>query len=157
MTVTIRSLFEARSRREQRLLALLALFALPLLIYLLLVVPLTRAYQDALRTELAAIDRNGRVKAMADRMARTGANAPAVADLSLFLIDNARAGGLAATAERGAEPALSKVRIEPAGAATVFAWIRQLETQGYRIDSMRLTPGAEGMVEADLVVRGGAR
>lgn len=155
--MSIRTWFETRSQREQRMIALMALIAMPLLIYLVLVVPLTRAYQDALRTELASIDRNGRIKAMADRLARGGSNAPAVADLSLFLIDNARAGGLTVTAERGAEPAVSTVRIESAGAPTVFGWVRQIEAQGYRIDSMRLTPGAEGLVAADLVVRGGAR
>lgn len=153
---TIRTWFEGRTQREQRMVLAMALIALPLLIYLLLVVPLERAYKAALQDELAAVDRNGRVKAMADRMAAGSKAAPAVADLSLFLIDNARGGGLTVSAERGAEPALSTVRIDPTSAPAIFGWIRGLENQGYRIDSMRITPGTGGQVGAELVVRGGA-
>ena len=136
----------------------MAMIALPLLIYLLLVAPLTTAYQDALKDQLAAVDRNGRVKAMEERMARGGdTRAPTVADLSLYLVDNARGSGLTVTAQRGTEEAMSTVKIDPTSASSVFGWIRGLEAQGYRIESMRIAPGADGQVGAELVVRGGAQ
>ena len=155
--VVIREWYEARSIREQRMLLAMALVALPLLLYLLLVLPLSSAYQHALRTQLEAVDRNGRVKAMAKRLETGAAAPPAVADLNLFLIDNARASGLTVAADRGAEPALSSIKIDATSPSSVFTWIRQLEGQGYRIDSLRLTPAANAQVSAELIVRGGGR
>jgi general secretion pathway protein M len=90
VSVEIKQWYAARSPRERRLLLMMAAIAAPLLVWLLLVAPLGNAYDEALQRHLQAVDRNGRVKALAARAAGGDVKAPVtVQDLALFLGDSA--------------------------------------------------------------------
>ena len=112
MIVRLRDWYLARTVREQRLLQLMAALAVPLLIWLVLVMPLGNAYDDALRRQLEAVDRNGRVKALAARASAGGARVPAaVPDLALFIADSARQRGITAEVQAGSAPGSAVITI----------------------------------------------
>lgn len=146
--------YSSRSLREKRLLMAMIAILVPLLIYFLLVVPLSNAYRNALQQHLDAVDRHGRVSALAARSAGgRAAVAPTVPDLSLYLIDSARQNGIEASSQGSANNA--SVQVQYSAAGSLFAWIGSLETAGFAIDSVRISPAGEGMVSGTFTVRGG--
>lgn len=151
MIVIVRRWYDARSARERRLILAMAVIAVPLLIYLLLVAPLTSAYRESLQEHLAAVDRNGRVKALVEPSA-TGRSArrSVVSDLPLWLGDHARQAGITATAQGSTSRAT--VAIDSAAPAALFGWIASLEAAGYVIEDVRITPIPDGGVSAGLTV-----
>ncbi len=157
MIVMLRQFYGARSKREQRLLLLMAAIVIPLLLWLLLVRPLNAAYDDALQRHLQAVDRNGRVKALA---ARASGGAPvvpaAVPDLAVFLSDSARQRGIAAEA-RSASPGFAAVSIASSAAPGALDWLRGLEVSGYRVSDVRISPTGGGSVAVAATVSGAAR
>ena len=154
MIVVLQRWFDARSVRERRLLQAMAAIALPLLLYLALIAPLTASYRDTLRDHLAAVDRNGRVKALAEPVAPpAGRQSRPVGDLALFLADEARQRGITASAEGSA--ARASVTVDQSSPSALFAWMAALEASGYRLEEVRIAPLAEGGVSASLAVRPG--
>lgn len=155
MIVIVREWYNARSERERRLLLLMAAILVPLLIWLLLVMPLGRAYDDALRSHLQAVDRNGRVKALAARTSGSkGTVPPAVPDLALFLGDNARQRGITAEARAGSAPGSAVISIASSAAPTALDWLRGLEASGYRLSDVRIAPSGAGAVTVTATVSG---
>lgn len=153
MIAIVRAWYGERSIRERQMILAMAAIAVPLLIYLLLVAPVTAAYRASLQEHLAAVDRNGRVKALTER----GSAAPdttraIVTDLPLWLADSARQAGLTATAQGSAERAT--VTIDRASASALFGWIATLEAAGYALDDIRIAPIPSGGVSAGFVVVG---
>lgn len=158
MIVQLRAWYRARSRREQRLLQLMAAIVIPLLVWLLLVRPLGNAYDEALRRHLQAVDRNGRVKALAARASGGAANAPAaVPDLVLFLSDSARQHGIAAEGRAASAPGSAVISIASSGAPTALEWLRGLEADGYRVSDVRIAPTGGGAVAVTATVSGRAQ
>ncbi|HET9398332.1 MAG TPA: type II secretion system protein GspM [Sphingomicrobium sp.] len=158
MIVQFRSWYGARSVREQRLLQLMTAIAIPLLIWLLLVRPLSNAYDKAVQSHLQAVDRNGRVKALAERASGGKANAPApVPDLPLFLSDRARQRGIAAEGRPGSAPGSAVISIASSSAPSAFEWLRGLEADGYRLNDVRVAPTGGGAVSVTATVYGPAR
>ena len=155
MIVQFREWFGARTLREQRLLQLMAAIAIPLLIWFVLVLPLSNAYDDALQRQLQAADRNGRVKALAARAATGDAKAPAaVPDLALYLGDSARQRGIAAETHAGAAPGSAVISIASASAPTALEWLRSLEEQGYLVSDVRVAPAGNGSVTVTATLSG---
>lgn len=147
MIVQLREWYAARTLRERRLLQLMAAIAVPLLIWFVFVMPLSNAYDDALQRQLQAADRNGRVKALAARVAAAGTRAPAaVADLALYLGDSARQRGITADTRAGPAPGSAVVSIASASAPTALEWLRNLEEQGYSVGDVRIAPAGNGSV-----------
>lgn len=158
MIVHFRAWYRARSRREQRLLQLMAAIVIPLLVWLLLVRPLSNAYDQALQRHLQAVDRNGRVKALAARASGGDANAPAaVPDLALFLSDSARQRGIAAEGRAASAPGSAVISIASSSAPTALEWLRGLETDGYRVSEVRIAPTGGGAVAVTATVSGRAQ
>lgn len=154
MIVVLQRWFDARSVRERRLLQAMAAIALPLLLYLALIAPLTASYRNALQEHLVAVDRNGRVKALAEPVSRSAARqSRAVGDLALFLADEARQRGIAARAEGSA--ARASVTVDQSAPSALFAWMAELEASGFRLEEVRIAPLPEGGVSASLAVRQG--
>lgn len=155
--VKFRDWYGARSRREQRLLLLMTAIVIPLLIWLLLVMPLSTAYDDALQRHLQAVDRNGRVKALAARSSGGAATAPAsVPDLALFLGDSARQRGITAET-RAASPGSAVISIASSAAPLALDWLRGLEAAGYRVSDVRIAPTGAGAVTVTATVSGTAQ
>ena len=156
MIVVVRDWYGQRSAREQRLLLAMLAMALPLLIWLALVVPLERAYDRALERQLEAVDRHARILSLAERAKGAPARrAVQVADLGLFLTDNARQAGLTAAPSAAPTPGSSLVTIATASPPAALEWLRQLETAGYLVSDVRMTPAADGSVAVTATIGGG--
>lgn len=140
----------ARTARERRLLAAMAAILLPLLMYALIVSPMSNAYRDSLQEHLVAVDRNARVKALAEA---AGDARPAVApnapDLALYLIDNARQRGIEANGEGNSTRA--RISVQRVAPSAILSWLNGLENAGYAVESLRIASVGDGSVSAELV------
>jgi len=148
MIVTIRDWFRARMLREQRLVLLMLWIALPVLAWLLVVRPLSAAYDDALDDHLAAIDRHGRVLALAESAKATPARRVEAnkADLQLIVTQAATQAGITL---QGANPIGSDavdVTVSGGRATVLGQWLAQFEAQGVAIQQMSMTPLSDGTV-----------
>lgn len=153
MIVRFKEWYGARSLREQRLLQLMAAIVIPMLIWLLLVMPLSNAYDDALQRQLQAVDRNGRIKALAARVSGGEATVPAaVPDLALFLNDRARQRGITTEARPGPAPGSAAISIASSAAPIALDWLRGLEADGYRVSDVRIAPTGGGSVAVTATV-----
>lgn len=149
MIVTVRQWYESRSVRERRLLLLMLAIALPLLAWLLIVAPLSNAYDDALDRHLEAVDRNGRIRALADPARATR---PAVvptagsADLALIVTEAATQSGLTLDSTSAAGPDTVTIAIAQARPTAAVQWLRDFELRGIRVEDLRMTPASDGTV-----------
>ena len=158
MIVHVRTWYGARSRRERLLLQLMAAVAIPVLIWLLLVRPLGNAYDTALQRHLQAVDRNGRVKALAERVSGGEAKVPAAApDLAQFLGDSARQRGITLVGRAAPAPGSAVISIASISAPTALEWLRGLEADGYRVNDVRVVPTGGGAVAVTATVSGRAQ
>lgn len=160
MIVTVREWYGARSLRERRLLLLLAALVVPLLAWFAIIVPLGGAYDSALDRQLEAVDRNGRVRALADpsRNARP-ATVPAVPvtvmpgapvpDLPLVIAEAATQAGLTLDSTSAAGPDAVAITIAQARPTAAVQWLRDLEQRGIRVEDLRMAPGADGTVSVN--------
>jgi type II secretory pathway component PulM len=146
MISAIRTWLAARSVRERQLLLLLAVIALPLAAWLLVVRPLDRGHEAALQRNLEAVDRNGRIRLLAEA-ARTPlpARRPA-ADLELLVAESAARSGLVLDSNSPLGPGTVSVTIMQATPTAVIQWLAEAEGQGLRIEGLRMTPAGEGTV-----------
>jgi general secretion pathway protein M len=149
MIVSIRSWYLERSVRERWLIALMAAIAVPLLAWLLILAPLNAAYDNALERHLEAVDRNGRVRALANaRQAATPVvvAAPGGADLALIVAEAATQAGLSLESTNPAGPDAVTISIARARPAAAVQWLREFELRGIRVEDLRMTPGTDGTV-----------
>lgn len=149
MIVGARHWYESRSVRERRLLLLMSAIAVPLLAWLLLVAPLSNAYDEALDRHLEAVDRNGRIRALADpaRVARSAA-VPMTggAELALVVTEAATQAGLTLDSTSAAGPDTVTIAIAQARPTAAVQWLRDFELRGIRVEDLRMTPAADGTV-----------
>lgn len=144
----VRAWFAARSQREKRLLVLMAAVALPTLAWLF-VIPLQAAYESALQEQLEAVDRNGRVRALAEgARARPAAERQpqAAADLALVVTESAAQAGIPLEIHSPAGPNAVTVQVGNANATAVIQWLGDLETRGISVEELRMTPSADRTV-----------
>lgn len=148
MIVAIREFYLARSTREQRLILLMAAIAAPLLAWLLIIRPLGSGYEAALDRHLESVDRNGRVKALAEN-ARSG-EAPGTRapgpDIALLVAESASRSGLAIESGGNAGAGAVSVSVASAPPVTAMQWLRELELGGVRVEELRMVPAGQGMV-----------
>lgn len=138
--------WQARSVREQRLLGLMALLALPILIWLLILRPLDEARADAARRLAAAtadIVALGAAKAMLEAAPAAGAGpvmprvqaAVSAAGLSLSSLDASGPNGVTA-------------RIAAARAPVLLRLIAALEAEGISVTSLSVSRNQDTSVNA---------
>lgn len=159
MIVRVREWYAGRSTREQRLLLVMLAIAMPLLVWLAVVQPLGEAYDEALREQLEAVDRHGRVLALADS-AKTrqsvDSRSPAAVDLQLLVTESASQAGIALQAVNPSGTDSVDVTIEGASAIAVAQWLRGLEARAIAADELRMTPRPDGTVGTSVrLVRAG--
>jgi general secretion pathway protein M len=148
MTASIRDWFLDRTKREQRLILLMLALALPLLAWLLVVRPVVEAYDDARQDHLAAVDRHGRVLALAG----TAKSAPSLpveaskADLQLVVTEAASQAGI--TLQGATASGANSVDVTVAGgrATALGQWLAQFEARGITVRQMTMTPLPDGTV-----------
>ena len=148
MIVTVRTWYLGRSARERRMLLLMLAIALPLLVWLLFVRPLNRAYEAALQDQLEAVDRNGRVRALAklvDQKPQGNVKARLGPDLVVVVAESATQAGIPLDSNEARGP--DEVRISAASASlrSVVPWLQGLETRGLGVAELRVVPGQAGM------------
>ena len=149
MIVTVREWYVSRSERERRLILIMLAIAVPLLAWLLVVLPLSLARESALERHVEAIDRNGRVRALADpdRSARPAVAALAAGpDLPLVIAEAATQAGLTLDSTTAAGPDDVSISIAQARPTAAVQWLRDFELRGIRVEDLRMTPGADGTV-----------
>lgn len=149
MIVTVRHWYQSRSIRERRLILLMLAIAVPLLSWLLIVAPLSAAYEDALDRHLEAVDRNGRVRALADpaRVTRPAiAPGSGGAELALVVTEAATQAGLTLDSTSAAGPDTVTIAIAQARPPAAVQWLRDFEQRGIRVEDLRMTPAADGTV-----------
>ena len=148
MTATIRDWFVARSKREQRLTLLMLAIALPVLAWLLVVRPLSAAYDDALQDHLAGVDRHGRVLALAEA-ARSTQSRPveaSEADLQLIVTEAAGQAGIALQGATANGANAVDVTVAGGRATALGQWLAQFEARGITVQQMTMTPQPDGTV-----------
>ena len=142
MIVVTREWFMGRAERERWLLAAMLAIALPLLLYLLIYAPMSRALEAAKDRHVAAVEQNGRVKAQLLQLregAATTTSAPPIGDLALLVGESAGRSGiaLATTEARGTGVAVS---LSATSTTAAFRWLRELEAQGAVVTDLKVTP-----------------
>jgi len=148
MIVQLRDWYTSKSLRERRLLLLMAAVALPLLVWLLVVRPLANAYDAALERHLAAVDLNGRVRALAagtSGRAIVNVGAPS-SDIALVIAERAAQSGLVLDSNSAAGPNDVSISIGAAPTIAATQWLAQLERDGFAINDLRMTPTPDGSV-----------
>jgi len=144
----VRDWFLGRTHREQRLILLMLAIALPVLAWLLAVRPLSAAYDAALDDHLAAIDRHGRVLALAEAARSTPARRVEAnkADLQLVVTQAATQAGIDLQAANASGPNAVDVAVIAGRATALGQWLAQFEAQGIAIQQMTMTPQPDGTV-----------
>lgn len=149
MIVAVREWYGSRSARERRLILAMLAIAVPLLAWLLIVAPLSRAYEAALERHLEAVDRNGRVRALADpaRASRpVMVQASGAADLSLIVAEAAAQAGFTLDSASPAGADTVAISVAQARPTAAVQWLRDFELRGIRVEDLRMTPAADGTV-----------
>lgn len=149
MIVAVREWYGGRTRREQLLLLAMVAVAVPVLLWLVIVMPLTAAYRDALQDQLEAIDRHGRVLALADAAKARPAQAPspdAGTDMQLLLTEAAAQAGIALQQATPEGQDAATVAAAGVRAPAVAQWLRELDARGIAVSELRMTPQGDGTV-----------
>lgn len=148
MIVRVREWYTQRTSRERRMLIAMVALAVPLLAWLAVIRPLDIAYEEALERHLEAVDRHGRVAALADRVTSQPSRPTAPRDVELQFIVSEAAGlagvSLADVTPSGADAVA--VTAADARAPAASEWIRSLEARGLVVEELRMAPTAEGGV-----------
>ena len=158
MTASIRDWYLGRTKREQRLILLMLAIALPVLAWLLVARPVSAAYDRALEDHLAAIDRHGRVLALAE----AARSAPArriqsnKADLQLVVTEAASQAGITLQGTIPTGPNGVDVTVSGGRATALAQWLAQFEAQGIKVQQMTMTPLPDGTVNMSARLARGA-
>ena len=144
----VRDWIRGRTRREQHLILLMLTIALPVLAWLLVVGPLSGAYDQALDDHLAAIDRHGRVLALAEGAKSTPARRVQAnkADLQLIVAQAATQAGITLQGANASGTNAVDVTVAGGRATALGQWLAQFEAQGIAIQQMSMTPQPDGTV-----------
>jgi len=146
---SIREWFAGRSPRERWMVILMLAIVVPVVAWLLVVRPLNSAYDAALERHLQAVDRNGRVRMLAElarkQPGRARAAAP-VADLGLVVAEAAGQSGLTLDGNNPIGPNSVSVSVGQASASQALQWLRDLEARGLVVLEWRMTPAGAGSV-----------
>jgi general secretion pathway protein M len=144
----VRDWFIGRTKREQQLILLMLAIALPVIAWLLVVRPLSGAYDQALDDHLAAIDRHGRVLALAEAAKSTPTRRVQAnkADLQLIVAQAATQAGIALQGANASGANAVDVTVAGGRAAALGQWLAQFEAQGIAIQQMSMIPQPDGTV-----------
>lgn len=149
MMLRVYQWYGSRTAREQLLLVAMAAIAVALFAWLLVARPIANAHDKALERHLEAVDRNGRVLALAEKLkSRPGVDrASRNVDIQLVVSEAAGLAGLtlANVAPSGSDGV--SVTLADAAAPVVAEWLRSLEARGVSVEEVRMTPAAEGGVD----------
>jgi len=149
MTERIRNWWAGLSRRERWLVGVAALLALAMLLWGL-GRPAYAAFASLEGDHRAAIEREGRVVAKAQLLARrpatTVAAAVDAAPIDQFLAQSAGEIGLTLDRNEARGTNQATIAIATAKSPVLTDWLAALEEQGFFVDQLSITPAADGTV-----------
>ena len=149
MILSLRHWFAGRAPRERAMIILMLAIAVPVLLWLLVIRPLNSAYDASLQRHLEAVDRNGRVRMLADMARRQPAAARAaapIADIGLVVAEAATQSGLTLESNDPAGPNVVSVSASQGSALQALQWLRDVEARGLIVQEWRITPSGTGTV-----------
>jgi general secretion pathway protein M len=149
-----------RTPREQRLLlVMLALLGLVLL-WLLVIRPLSDALEGAQQRHAEAVTALAEARARADaaRRMEVAPNAAAPLPIDAFLSGTSREAGFANARIVGQGPARASFAVDAVRAQPFFAWVRRMERRGLIVDSLRARANSDRTLAVEAAFRArGAR
>jgi general secretion pathway protein M len=155
--VKVREWYSARTKREQQLLLLMAGLAIPVLAWLIVMV-MNGAYDKALQRHLEAVDRHGRILALADTLkgSPAGATAEPQADLQVTVTEAAGQAGQTLQSANASGPNSIDIAITGTTAPLAAQWLHDLQQRGIFVEQLRMSPQPDGTLSlsATLTRRG---
>lgn len=141
-----------RSRREQLMLGIMALIAVPIIAYYLILKPL-HDWEDSARADyLAALDRHGRIVAL------TGATAsdmpPFSGRILNYIATSAEESGFTLATNAEEAPGRVRIVIDQGAATALLGWIDRLEGEGLTVEDLQVTPSGDGTVRLEALLVG---
>ena len=160
MTDKLKNWWSGLSLRERWLVGVAGVLALGVLIWGL-ARPAVAAFIDLESQHLAAIEREGRVKAKVQLLARRPAKSVAAAvdavAVDQYLAQSAGEIGLRLDRNEARGAGQATIAIATAKAPVLIDWLASLEAQGFVVDQVTIAPAADGTVGLTAELRKGGR
>lgn len=160
MTERLRNWWTGLSLRERWLVGIAGVLALSVLLWVL-GRPVIAAFVDLESAHRAAIEREGRVAAKVQLLAqRPEKSAAATVDavaVDQYLAQSAAEIGLTLDRNEARGDRQATIAIATAKAPVLTDWLASLETQGFIVDQLTITPAADGTVGLTAELRKGGR
>ena len=145
--------FASRSKREQRLLLIMAALAVVTFIWALVIRPLGDATAGARERHAAAVIRLGETQAALDTLRQRRLLRPLSGDLDGAVRALANEAGFAIASLDPDGAGGVRVAIPSARGAAMTAWLARIERAGLVVESAALTDNGDRTVAARLVLR----
>ena len=152
----LRAWYAGRSRREQRLLLVMAALAIVTFIWGLVIRPLGDATASARERHAAAVIRLGETQAALDTLRRRRLLRPLSGDLADAVRALATEAGFSVASLDPDGAGGVRVAIPSARGAAMTAWLARIERAGIVVEAATLTDNGDRTVAARLVLRGRA-
>ncbi|WP_164115709.1 type II secretion system protein GspM [Sphingorhabdus sp. Alg239-R122] len=151
MIARIKHWFVSLSRREQILVSIFAaLLAIVIGIYGI-ILPFISAYSSVRQDYSVAVEDSARLSAKLDLLGRGNARAQTRLDGSLHQIiaESAAEKGFTVDSNNPMGNDSTTITISSASASAFFAWINELEQQGIRLETLSISPTANGTISVN--------
>jgi general secretion pathway protein M len=151
--IALRTWFVQRSKREQRLLLVMAALAVVTIVWGLIIRPAANALSSARERHAAAVIRLGETHNLVDALRQARRAPPIVGTLTEIVRTRAEEAGfpLASIDPDGGDGV--RVTIASARGAALSTWLARLERYGIVVESVALTDNGDRTVAARLVLR----
>ncbi len=152
MTADFALWWQGRSARERMLLAIMAALLALVLVWLLVVRPLSDALDAAQRRHAAAVVALAEARAQGAPVAAASAVAPSL-PIDSLIGRSANEAGFTGARITAQGPARAHVAIDAARAPALFGWIASLEQQGLVVATLRARGNADRTLAMEAVLR----
>jgi len=151
----LRQWFQSRSKREQRLLLVMAALAIVTILWGLVIRPLSDVMAGARERHAAAVIRLGETRAVVDALGAARKVPPLTGSLADVIRAQAETAGFP-LASLEPEGDGVRVSITSARGAALTAWLARLERAGIVVEGATLSDNGDRTVSARLLLRGRA-
>jgi general secretion pathway protein M len=154
MIVRVRNWYTALTRREQVMVGSAGAIAALVVVVYGIVLPLGTALDDAALRHSAAVERSGRLLAQVEALKVPAPKAAAAAGpVDQQVAASAEAAGfvLQSNQPRGAD--VTVIVVPTARASAALGWLDSLAAQGVVVDTLTMTPAADGSVSVKATLR----
>lgn len=155
MIDALKSWYLGLSQREQRLVGAAGVLTALVVLIFGIILPALAAIDSARTAHDEAVERRGRIEALAARatLAKPTDNAAVVADIDLVVTQSAAESGFDVLKSAGATPGEISFRIDQARAPALLNWLSALEDKGLQTESLTLRGNPTGVVTVEARMR----